>query len=272
MSLEGGSMSETKNQAIEVVDVGAVEVTFTDSGGGQTFLLLHGGAGPLSMSSFAERLFSERSVRVITPVHPGFQGTRRPETLHDVRGLAKLYVELLEYLGVSDVTVVGNSIGGWIAAEMALLNSRRVSAVVILDAVGIEVDGHPVADVSNKTLPEIQNLSYFEPEKFRIDPSTFSDEQRAVVAANLSSLALYAGGSSNTDPTLRDRLTGIRVPTLVVWGDSDGIADIEYGRAYASSIPGAQYIVMDRVGHLPQLEAPDRLISIVYEFASGQWS
>lgn len=267
---KGEIMSESTKRFLDVTGVGSVEVTFTDQGSGAPFLLLHGGAGPMSMAGFADRLVRERSVRVITPVHPGFHGTRRPEELNDMRGLAALYVALLDDLDVSNVTVIGNSIGGWIAAEIATLSSSRVSALVIIDAVGIEVEGHRVTDVSTMTLPEIQSLSYYEPEKFRIDPSTFSDEQRAVLAGNFASLAIYAGGTSNVDPTLRGRLASVRVPTLVLWGDSDGIADTEYGRAFAASIEGARYVVLDRVGHLPQLEAPERVVALVHDFAAGQ--
>jgi pimeloyl-ACP methyl ester carboxylesterase len=219
------------------------------------------------MSGFADLLGREGSTRVLAPTHPGFLGTPRADGLADIRGLAALYVQLLEELELSHVTVVGNSVGGWIAAEIAILNSSRVSAVVIMDAVGIAVDGHPVADVSTKTFPEIQNLSYFEPEKFRLDPTALSETQRAMIAGNLATLALYAGGPAMVDPTLDSRLADVVVPTLVIWGDSDGIADVDYGRAYAAAIKGAHFVVMERAGHLPQLEAPDRLLPLVVNFA-----
>lgn len=262
-------MTKISTRALEVAGIGPVDLTFTDQGTGRNFLLLHGGAGPVSVSSFADLLSSDRAARVLTPTHPGFMGTPRSDGLRDVKGLAALYVTLIDDLEISDVTVIGNSVGGWIAAEIAILNSPRVSAVVIMDAVGIDVDGHPVADVSTKTFPEIQGLSYFEPEKFRIDPTAFSDAQRAMMAANFATLALYAGGSM-VDPTLRARLGTIRVPTMVVWGESDGIADVQYGRAFAAAIKGAQFVVMDKAGHLPQLEAPDRLLPLVFDFAASQ--
>ncbi len=90
----------------------------TERGEGNPFLLLHGGAGPISVSRFAD-LFAERyPVRVITPTHPGFARTPRPEGLNSVKGLARLYAAFLDQLNVSDVTVIGNSIGGWIACEL----------------------------------------------------------------------------------------------------------------------------------------------------------
>jgi pimeloyl-ACP methyl ester carboxylesterase len=264
-------MTDSSTRTLEVAGIGLVEVAYTDQGTGHVFLLLHGGAGPVSVASFAELLSREREARVVTPTHPGFLGTPRSDSLRDVKGLAALYVSLIEDLELSDVTVIGNSIGGWIAVEMALLYSPRVSAVVVMDAVGIDVEGHPVADVSTKTFPEIQSLSYFEPEKFRIDPTSFSDAQRAVIAGNLATLSLYAGGSSMVDPTLRSRLGAIRVPTLVIWGDSDGIADVEYGGAYAAAINDGEFVVMEKTGHLPQLEAPERTLPLVFDFASRQF-
>ena len=261
-------MANNTTRTLEVSGIGRVDVTYTDQGTGRAFLLLHGGAGPASMTSFAESLSSDDGSRVLTPTHPGFLGTPRPDGLRDVKGLAALYVTLLEELGLTDVTVIGNSLGGWIAAEMAILDSPRVQTVVIMDAVGIEVDDHAVADVSTKSFPEIQALSYFEPEKFRVDPSTITDAQRAMIASNLATLSLYAGGPSMVDTTLRTRLGSIRVPIMVIWGESDGIADVDYGRTFAGAINGAEFVVMERTGPLPQLEAPDRVLPLIADFAA----
>jgi pimeloyl-ACP methyl ester carboxylesterase len=180
--------------------------------------------------------------------------------LTTVGGLAALYVALLDNLELEDVTVIGNSIGGWIAAELALLNSPRVSGLVLLDAVGIEVDGHPIADVSTLSVPEIMALSFHDATPFRVDPTTLPDAQRAIMAANGAALAVYAGTPPMTDPTLRGRLSGIAVPTLLLWGASDQIVDIEYGRAYAAAIDRARFEVLATTGHMPQMETPDLVV------------
>ena len=96
---------------------GKVDLVVEDRGEGQPFLLLHGGAGPASVSRFASLLSERHKVRVITPTHPGFARTKRPDELNSIKGLAQVYAALLDRLGVRGVTVIGNSVGGWIAAE-----------------------------------------------------------------------------------------------------------------------------------------------------------
>ena len=116
--------------AVTVPSVGSVEVTVDSRGHGQPFLVLHGGAGPQSMAAFSQLLAERDHNRVLTPIHPGFGGTPRPDGLTTVRWLAALYQELLDDLALKNVTVIGNSIGGWIAAELALLTSPRIGRLV----------------------------------------------------------------------------------------------------------------------------------------------
>jgi pimeloyl-ACP methyl ester carboxylesterase len=179
-------------------------------------------------------------------------------------GLAALYRELLDTLGLEDVTVIGNSIGGWIAAEMALLGSPRTSGVVLIDAVGIEIEGHPVADVSSLSVGEVMELSFHDPAPFRIDPATLSDVQKTAIAADGAALAVYAGTPPMVDSTLLERLGGIAVPTLVLWGESDRIVDPDYGRAYAAAIPRALFELLAATGHLPQMETPDLVLRTIW--------
>ena len=255
--------AESTTRTLVLPDAGPVELTADERGDGRPFLVLHGGAGPQSVQRFSQLLAGHDHTRVITPTHPGFGGTARPDGLNRIAGLACLYVALLDDLEVEDVTVIGNSIGGWIAAELALLKSARVGRLILLDPVGIAVDGHPVADVSALPVPEIMALSFHDPSPFGVDPTTLSDEQRAAVATNSAALAVYAQGPSMADATLRHRLSGIAIPTLVLWGDSDRIVDPEYGRAYAAAIPGAHFEVLEASGHMPQLETPDLVLAAI---------
>jgi pimeloyl-ACP methyl ester carboxylesterase len=255
----------TSTHTVPVAGYGTVEVSVTDKGEGRPFLLLHGGGGPLTVNGFADLLTAQRPARVITPTHPGFGGTTRPDSLTSVQGLAALYIALLAELGLRDVTVIGNSIGGWIAAEMALLDTSRISGFVLVDAVGIEVPGHPIADFFSLTPRQVAELSYHDPDRFGIDPSKLPPEALKVMAGNRATLGIYAGTSMNS-AGLDGRLAGVTTPSLVVWGDSDQIADATYGRAFADAIPGARFQLLMDTGHLPQIETPGQLLDAIWAF------
>lgn len=251
---------------LNVAGVGHVELTVDERGEGQPFLVLHGGAGPQSVAAFAQLLAEKDRNRVLTPIHPGFGGTPRPDELKSVGGLAALYGGLLDDLGLEGVTVIGNSVGGWVTAEMALLGSPRISGIVLLDAVGIASESHPVADVSGLSMPEIQALSFHDPAPFRVDPATVPDALKAIMAANGAALAVYAGSPAMADPMLLGRLSDITLPTLVLWGESDHIVEPPYGQAYAAAINGARFEVLPSTGHMPQMETPDLVLETIWDW------
>ena len=219
--------------------IGRVDVTFSERGAGQRVLLLHGGGGPASVTAWAELLAAKTGPRVVTPTHPGLVGTPRPNALTSVGGLARVYAAFIDKLGLDGASVMGHSIGGWIAAELGLLAGASIGSLVLVDAVGIEVPGHPAEDVFGGT------------------PAT----------PNARVLKMYAG--TMMDPSLRPRLSASAVPpTLVVWGDDDGVVDREYGRAYARAISGAEFRLLRGVGHSPQLDAPEALAETVWPFVA----
>jgi pimeloyl-ACP methyl ester carboxylesterase len=256
--------------AVTLDGVGSIDVTVAVRGEGRPAFLLHGGAGPQSVAGLAALLTDRLGLKVYTPTHPGFGGTARPEGLDSVRKLAEVYTRLLAALGLDKVLVIGNSIGGWIAAEMALVGGPRVGQLVLIDAGGIEVAGIPTLDVFSLSPAELSKLSFHDPTKFPINPAAMSDEQRAGMAANRAALAVYAGRPSMVDLTLRGRLKEIKVPTLVVWGESDRVVVPEYGRAYAAAIPGAQFHLIPGAGHLPQIESPEKLLTAIGSFVGDQ--
>src|SRR5947209_4105588 len=124
-------------------------VRVDEQGSGRPILVLHGGAGPQSVSGIASAL--SRRAHVLSPTHPGFAGEPRPEWFDSIDDLALTYLELLERLDLHDVLVIGNSMGGWIVSAMAVRDTTRLSGIVLVDAVGIQVDGHPIADASSLT-------------------------------------------------------------------------------------------------------------------------
>jgi pimeloyl-ACP methyl ester carboxylesterase len=240
-----------------------LSLNLDESGQGKPVLILHGGAGPVSVANFSATMAQGR--HAITPTHPGFAGTAQPEWLDSVEKLAAVYLELLEQRNLQDVLIIGFSVGGWIAASMAAQNSKRLAGLVVVNAVGIKVEGHIVADVFSMTPAELSAHAFHDPEKFRVDPSRLPPGHAAMMAANMKALAIYGGKMQ--DAQLRARLAAVTVPALVVWGESDRIAPAAYGRAFAESFAHGRFAPVAECGHMPQMEQPAALLKLVQEFA-----
>jgi len=234
---------------------------YDDRGSGPAVLVLHGGGGPLTVARFVDAISAH--ARVIAPIHPGFAGTPRPEGFASVEQIADAYAALLDRLELRGVLVIGFSIGGWIANALALRAGDRLRGLVLVNGAGIVVDGEPCADVFSLTPQQLSALSYHDPARFGIDPAALTDAQKAGMAANMRTLAVYGRARDMGDPALRARLSSVRVPVLVVWGDSDRVVTPAYGRAVAASFPNARLEVIERCGHMPQIEQPARLLELV---------
>ncbi len=243
-------------------------VRVDERGSGRPILVLHGGGGPQTVAGLAEALSKHASVLV--PTHPGFAGEPRPAWFDSIDDLAFAYLELLERLNLRDVLVIGSSVGGWIASTMALHDTTKlISGLVLVDGIGIQVDGHPIPDVSTLTPDKLSALSFHNPAAFRVDPSTITPEQIAARKANTETLYVYDSKRLGGDPKLQRRLRHVKIPVLVAWGESDRVSDLEYGRVYAQSFPHARFEIIPEAGHLPQLEQPARLLKVVEEFADS---
>ncbi|SFW70930.1 alpha/beta fold hydrolase [Amycolatopsis australiensis] len=237
-----------------------IEITVRDSDRTRPFLLLHGGGGVATMAGFADLLAERTHSRVLLPTHPGFGGTPKAAGLTGVTELARAYVSLLDRFDLTDVTVLGNSFGGWLAAEIALQHSPRVSGAVIVDGIGIDVPGHPLTDVSVLARTELLAHSYHDPSKAPTPPGAGGTGPSPDVQALIG----YTGPAM-ADATLAGRLADVDIPVHVLWGESDRIAGPEYGKAYAAAIPGSKFTLLPRTGHLPQLETPEELLGALLD-------
>jgi pimeloyl-ACP methyl ester carboxylesterase len=242
-----------------------LSLSYIELGSGRPYLLLHGGAGPATMMPLAQGL--SKSGRVIVPSHPGFNAEPRPEWFATIEDLTLAYLDLIDRLDLKNVVVIGNSVGGWIAAEMGLRNSPRIAGTVLLDAVGIDT-GSPdkkIVDPTGLPIEEISKLSFRNPAKYAVRPS--SPEAGKMMAENQRALRIYSMNSSIFQPAVRARLAATRTPTLIIWGENDGIADKEYGRRFADSIPGARFEIVSEAGHFPHIERLDEVLRLVSEFS-----
>jgi pimeloyl-ACP methyl ester carboxylesterase len=240
-----------------------------------TLLVLHGGGGPATVAPIVQRYASLTTV--VAPTHPGWNGVPRPESVATVADLARLHLGALAEAGHEDVVIVGSSIGGWIAAEMVLQDlaaaadggRSRIAGAVLINSVGIDVPGHPMADFFALDARGVAEHSFHDPDRFFVDPATLPPDQLAMRQANAATLRALSGDPYMHDPTLRARLADFSKPALIVWGESDRIADLGYGRALAASIPGAGFAPIAEAGHLPHIEQPEATFAVIDDFLAG---
>lgn len=252
------------------IEAAGIAVETTEAGNGPTLLLLHGGhpSGRLDPGArFIEALASR--VRMIAPTHPGFGITAAPSQLTSVDDLAYLYLDLLETLNLRDVILVGASLGGWIASEMAIKSTDRLSHLVLVDALGIKPgdrEARDIADIYAITDQQLAAITYADPQKMARETKKLAEEELILMARSREATARYAWSPYMHNPKLMGRLHRIHIPTLVLWGDSDRITAPDYGRAYAQAIPAARFALIESAGHFPHLEQPNAAARHILDF------
>jgi pimeloyl-ACP methyl ester carboxylesterase len=243
-----------------------LEITLTETGTGRPVLILHGGGGPFTVAGIAGHL--AETMHTITPTHPGWNGTPRPEWLSGMDDLALAYLHLLEDEDLKDVLVIGSSMGGWIGSEMAVRDGAgRITGLILIDGVGINVDAHPIRDFFALDARGVAKYAWHDSDRFYIDPATVPAEQAARTKANMATMRVIAGDMY--DPKLMRRLARVSIPVLAIWGDSDGIVTPAYGAAYAAAFENGRIEVIKDAGHLPQIEQSAATLGLIDAFVGG---
>jgi pimeloyl-ACP methyl ester carboxylesterase len=248
-----------------------IELDVVRRGAGRPLLWLHGFHAVDPRARFVDLLAAR--TEVIAPSHPGFGHSPRPEDFDSVYDLVHLYLDVLDGLGHEKVTLVGHSFGGWLAAEIAVACRHRLDRLVLVDALGIKISDREtpdVLDVFNTSPKEVRRRSWHDPDRWAPDFDAMTDDELVVYHREWESLSLYGWRPYMYNPRLRGWLRRISVPSLVLWGESDRVVTPAYGQAYAAAIPGARFEPLAGVGHLPQLEAPERLLQAVQAFVADR--
>jgi pimeloyl-ACP methyl ester carboxylesterase len=192
-----------------------------------------------------------------------------PPELTTIDDLAYLYLDLLEAMDLRNCAVVGVSLGGWIAAEMAVKTTMRMSHLVLADALGIKVgsrETRDIADIYAVTDKQLADLVYADAGAMAKDVKSLPESELILMARARESTGRYGWTPYMHDPKLKQRLRRIHIPTLLLWGEADRVAGPDYGRAYAAAIPGARFETIPRAGHFPHLEQPAALVRAVSDF------
>lgn len=245
-----------------------IRLEVVERGHGRPILWLHGEEGLDPEAPFLDLL--ARHGRVIAPSHPGFGHSPEADAIDTVDDLAYLYLDLLAERDLRDVAIVGASLGGWIAAEVAVKCTARLARLVLVGPLGIKVgdrETRDIPDIFALDPDEVLGLQYADPARAAVDYTQLSEDRVTVIARNREATALYAWEPYFHDPKLRGRLHRIDVPTLLLWGAGDRfVAADSYGAAYQAAIPGARLQTIAGAGHFPHLEQPEACAEHVAAF------
>ena len=256
---------------MERIEVGQVSLETVTAGEGPPLLFLHGGDYFLQNGGFIERL--ARRWRVIVPRHPGFGGSERPDGFRSIHDLAYLYLDLLDRQDLRDVMLMGSSLGGWIALEMCVRCTERIGRLALIDTLGVKFGGREERDIADiYALPgeELLRRTFYDPGRAVPDYSWLDEDEATSIARDRMATALYGWRPYMHNPGLRQWLHRVRVPTLVVWGENDGIVTPDYGEKLSRSLPDAKLELIGQAGHYPQIERPGEVVDILERFARAE--
>ena len=258
-------MNAPTSVQLPMLDVRGTRIALRRIGSGAPLLFLHGPRGIDDPSPLLER-FAERFT-VYAPDHPGFGCSDDPEWLETIGDLAFFYTDLLEQLDLDGVHLVGHSLGGWIALELAMRNSTRLRSLTLASAAGIRVEGVARGDMYIATPAELGRLLFHElvnqDEIARVEEDP---ERLAIITKNRVSSAKLTWHPRLYDPRLAKWLHRVRIPTLVLWGENDRVIPPEHADAFVKLIPHAARVLLPACGHLADVERPSAFAGAVTAF------
>lgn len=251
----------------EIIRVAGCAVNVMRGGKGPPILYLHGPGGAGGWLPFMEALSEHYDL--IVPDHPGFGRSDRPDWLDQLSDLAYFYLDFMDMLDLAEVHLVGHSLGGWIAAEIAVRNTRRLRTLTLVAAAGVHVNGVTKGDLFLWS-PEEQARNLFCDQRLAKQrlAQPVTDEQIDINLKNELQTANLAWQPRFHDPQLRKWLHRIDVPALIVWGDKDKIFPRPYGEEYQRLIKDSRLEVLASCGHLPQVEKADAFVDVFTRFAT----
>jgi pimeloyl-ACP methyl ester carboxylesterase len=239
------------------ISVAGVSLELEERGDARPLLFLHAGEGLEPGREWLDLL--ARRFRVVAPHHPGWGNSSLPDWLMAVDDLAYLYLDLARALELRDTVLVGACFGGWIAAEMAVRDTGRFARLVLVDPLGIKVGGvtdRDIADMHAVPRDEYLRLAWADPAKGARDPMQLAETELAGIARGREAFARFGWKPYMHNPHLKRWLHRIDIPTLLLWGEQDGIVRTSYGEAWCREIPDARMEVIPSAGHFPHWEQP----------------
>ncbi|MFL6282449.1 MAG: alpha/beta fold hydrolase [Pyrinomonadaceae bacterium] len=250
------------------------KIKYVDVGSGPVVVLLHGLGGNSSNWAFNISALSAK-YRVIAPDQIGFGRSDKPLINYRVGTYADFLDKLLDGLNVERATLVGNSMGGWIAALYAVKYPKRVERLVLVDAAGFappkDLDLSTLSGLNPSTREQARYLAglvFFNP-LFKTDAAVDATLAARISAGDGYTIQSLVESIRRNEDMLDGKLSAVKQPVLIIWGRDDGLTPLaREGEKFKKEIPSAQFVVFDQCGHVPQVERAAEFNAAVLKFLS----
>jgi pimeloyl-ACP methyl ester carboxylesterase len=267
LTLPEATHTETSDEKIErTIEVQGIQTHLFEAGEATAppLLYLHGTSLGNLWLDYHTAL--SQHFHIFAPDTPGFGLTMRPDWMRDMDDYILYFRDMLAILRLEKPSSVGHSLGGWMAAELAIWYPERIGKLVLSNAAGIRVKGLPIADLFAMNPLELFATIFdnpiagmvLMPQEVTVDYLLDQYRQRTTLA----SLAW----NPSFDRKLERRLASIDIPTLVVWGENDRLIPPVYGDAFHKAIVGSKLVKLAGTGHMPMFEQPVEWTQVIADF------
>lgn len=266
MSTEASAADFLK--AAQRVEIQGLKLELIIKGEGAPLLFLHGMDGVEGCSRIIDLL--ARDFTVYAASHPGFGASELPRAFSTIDDLAYFYLDLLDHFDLRDVTVVGFSLGGWIAAEILVKDSSRISRLVLGAPLGLrtaERRGRQVADIFMLSPKEVAAAMQLTSSSGDVPLAELPESMLERIARNAEAVCLFGWSPYLYNPKLHLRLHRIKVPTVLLWGEQDRLAPLDYAKSFVAGLGHARLETLDACGHRIYVDCPEAAAARIVNFA-----
>jgi pimeloyl-ACP methyl ester carboxylesterase len=265
-------MADTQDYTDTRIQVAGITLQMLQGGSGVPLLLLHGAGGNPGWLPYHQALAQHYTV--YAPSHPGYDHSQRPDWISSMSDMAHFYRQCIEELGLAPVHLMGFSMGGWLAAEIAAMCPPYLKSLTLVDAAGIKPQVGDIAELLMVSPDVTKKLRFYDPDQVpdyeTLVHRQLSPEEQELQWRNREMTSRLCWKPYFHNPSLPAYLRGVKTPTLIVWGKQDAIIPVNCGELYQQALAHATLQVIDRCGHSPALEKPQEFFQTVRDFLAQQ--
>ncbi len=247
--------------------VAGKKTQLTIGGDGPPLVYLHSAGGETEWLPLHEKLAEQ--FQVYLPAHPGFALSEGLDEIDDIHDMTWHYADLFDELGLTNVPVVGFSLGAWIGVELAILRPELVSKLVMIDAAGLHLDGAPMAELFIDDLDKLRKLLFYDPDHPSVPlamPSSLDDDRILNWLRAREATARIGWNPYLHNPKLKQHLHRVKCPVKILWGREDRLIPVAHGEYYAEHLPNAELEIFDNCGHMLPFEKTEEFVRSVVDF------